>query len=657
VPLTVRDAVAARLARLDLSARDVLVLLAVAPAGLELELLGRLDPHALEDVAATEWLGLTEVVDGRVRFRHDLLRDAVAATATVAMTTHAHARILAALETGDPEPARAAHHAVGAGDVPAIVRFAPAAARRAMAVASHHDAIVLLEQALRHETHLTRSHHIDLLRWYAFELYLANRHRDAERAAARAVRMLEEVGAEATGEGGADEALGKALTLLSHVACWAAQPQVAREAAARAREALAEAGAAPRARAVAAASHAFVLAMQGDHARSVAAATEAVELTRDPVLRQVRPYALIQLGAATALGGDPAGDELLEQGVELAQEVGRHEYVPLGCTWRSMSAIRHARPDEVERWTSLGIRYSDQHQIDVGVTTLRMLHHELQLRRGEIDAAEAGLRDLVADADATAWGQSAACTLLGRLLARRGDEAAAYELLGRGWRLAVQSDEPERLARAGAGWYEWAQLYDDPQARSWGDATLDVTRAARNPWQLGELLRLRAELDAPPVEGGAAEVLGPWAAGLRGAWREAAAGWARLGWPFEQARELAASGEVPAMVEALATYDRLGAERAAWQLRRRLRERGVRRVPRGPARDTRANPAGLTARQLEVLRLLAAGRTNTQIAEELVVSIRTVDHHVSAVLGKLGVPSRTEAARVAAELGLTAPTG
>jgi ATP/maltotriose-dependent transcriptional regulator MalT len=668
VPLTVRDAVAARLARLDLSARDVLVLLAVAPAGLELELLGRLDPHALEDVAATERLGLTEVVDGRVRFRHDLLRDAVSATATAAATTHAHARILAALGTADPEPSRAAHHAVGAGDVPAIARFAPPTARRAMAVASHRDAIVLLEQALRHETHLDPAHHIDLLRWYAFELYLANRHRDAQRAAARAVRMLEEVGAaptgahapadaptHANGEHVPGEALGKALTLLSHVACWAAQPQVAREAAARSRAALA--GASPEPRAVAAANHAFVLAMQGDLARSVTAAAEAAELTCEPALRHVRPYALIQLGAATALGGDRAGDELLEQGVELAQEVGRHEYVPLGCTWRSMSAIRHARPDEVERWTSFGIRYADQHQIDVGVTTLRMLQHELQLRRGELGAAEAGLRDLVADVEATAWGQSAACTLLGRLLARRGDEAPAFELLGRGWRLALQSDEPERLARAAAGWYEWAQLYDDPQARRWGDEGLAVTRTADNPWLLGELLRLRAELDAPPLERVEAEVCGPWADGLRGAWRAAAAGWARLGWPYEQARELAASGEVPAMVEALAIHDRLGTERAAWQLRRRLRERGVRRVPRGPARDTRANPAGLTTRQLEVLRLLAAGRTNTQIAEELVVSTRTVDHHVSAVLSKLGVPSRAEAARVAAELGLTAPAG
>jgi DNA-binding NarL/FixJ family response regulator len=78
----------------------------------------------------------------------------------------------------------------------------------------------------------------------------------------------------------------------------------------------------------------------------------------------------------------------------------------------------------------------------------------------------------------------------------------------------------------------------------------------------------------------------------------------------------------------------------------------VSRIPRGPAAGTRANPAGLTARQAEVLRRLGQGRTNAQIAGELVVSVRTVDSHVAALLAKLGVRDRREAAARAAELGL-----
>ena len=88
---------------------------------------------------------------------------------------------------------------------------------------------------------------------------------------------------------------------------------------------------------------------------------------------------------------------------------------------------------------------------------------------------------------------------------------------------------------------------------------------------------------------------------------------------------------------------------------RKLRERGVRGVPRGPRPRTRANPGGLTARELEVLALLAKGLQNAAIAAQLVVSEKTVDHHVSAILRKLDVRTRGEAAAEAARLGLAGP--
>ncbi len=89
---------------------------------------------------------------------------------------------------------------------------------------------------------------------------------------------------------------------------------------------------------------------------------------------------------------------------------------------------------------------------------------------------------------------------------------------------------------------------------------------------------------------------------------------------------------------------------------RRLRERGIRGVPRGPRRRTRENPAGLTARELEVLTLLGDGLRNAQIARQLVLSEKTVDHHVSAILRKLDVSTRGEAAAAAARLGLLGRT-
>ena len=140
--------------------------------------------------------------------------------------------------------------------------------------------------------------------------------------------------------------------------------------------------------------------------------------------------------------------------------------------------------------------------------------------------------------------------------------------------------------------------------------------------------------------------------GLRGDWRAAAAIWAEIGSPYHRVLELVDSGVVEATVEAVQILDSLGASPAVQIGRRRLRGLGVNQVPRGRKPTTRMNSAGLTDRQVEILSMLSAGRTNAEIAAQLVVSVRTVDHHVSAVLQKLGLTSRRQAARAAADLGL-----
>ena len=102
----------------------------------------------------------------------------------------------------------------------------------------------------------------------------------------------------------------------------------------------------------------------------------------------------------------------------------------------------------------------------------------------------------------------------------------------------------------------------------------------------------------------------------------------------------------------MALLDRLGAGATADRLRQELRRAGVVSVPKRPTDATRANPGGLTNRQLEVARLLARGLTNSEIAAEAFISAKTAEHHVSAVLAKLGLPNRRAVQLQAVELGL-----
>ena len=101
-------------------------------------------------------------------------------------------------------------------------------------------------------------------------------------------------------------------------------------------------------------------------------------------------------------------------------------------------------------------------------------------------------------------------------------------------------------------------------------------------------------------------------------------------------------------------FDRLGARPDLERLRQRLRAGGARHIPRGPRPSTRGNPFGLTAREAEIAALLAGLSPMPRIGARLHISPKTVDHHVSAILGKLGVRSREEAGRLAVKLGLGA---
>ena len=157
-------------------------------------------------------------------------------------------------------------------------------------------------------------------------------------------------------------------------------------------------------------------------------------------------------------------------------------------------------------------------------------------------------------------------------------------------------------------------------------------------------------LDGPPADAGE-----PYSYEIAGDWDRAASYWRESGCRYQAALALGDSHDGKAMRQALDELQALGARPAAAIIARRLRELGERGLPRGPRPKTRENPAGLTGRELEVLPLLAEGLRNAQIAERLVVSEKTIDHHVSAILHKLDVRTRGEAGAEAMRLGLLGP--
>jgi DNA-binding CsgD family transcriptional regulator len=249
------------------------------------------------------------------------------------------------------------------------------------------------------------------------------------------------------------------------------------------------------------------------------------------------------------------------------------------------------------------------------------------------------------------------------LAARRGADAVAA--LDEALALAVGIGEVERLAPVAAARAEAAWL-----AGRTADAAAEVARAwpavvaHPHPWDVGELRwwrSLAGEADPAgpdgragrdePEGGPAAE---PFALMLAGEHRAAADRWQELGCPLWAAYSLAFSDQTRDVQDCLEILDRLELPAVRAAVLRDRHARGL-MVPRGPRASSRANPSGLTTREAEVLALLAEGLSYAEVAQRLVLSRKTVSHHVSAVLRKLGEPSRTRAVAAAQRRGLLPP--
>ncbi|MDT7581120.1 MAG: hypothetical protein QOK35_2384 [Pseudonocardiales bacterium] len=639
VPSTVVDAVLARVQRLAPAEQAALEQLSVVPSGMTLPL-ARSVLGDLGVLAAAERTGLVEVRENTVAFRHELSRRAVEAALPVGVRMRCNARMLAAL-LGEPDPdlARVVHHAVAAGDEAAVVAYAPAAARAANRLGAHAQEVALQEQALRHRHLLAPADEALLAQERAMALFTLGRVPEALDAARRAVRRYEQLGTPGP--------LAEVLITLALVHWALVDMPECLATAERAVAVLAPGGDGPQ--------HAYALAYLAGLQASVdrdeeahRTGTAAVAMARRLDAPELVALGALACGNARLKRGDLGGADELCTGIAGAAALSAHVFAMTGYVLLVENLWNLGLLAAAERRIAEATAYAQDRDVGIYLDHVQAHHLRLRAARGEWEAAEAGLRRIVATAEA--GGVRYSLPELSRLLVRRGaDDAEA--VLGRALEYTRRADARYEFVPAVMARIELAWLTDRPaDARDAVEllSARTATPGAERP--RADLLRWCRRLGHPvaPFPGCPPE----YEAGLRGDWQAAARGFAERGAPYEQALELADSGEVEPTLEALRMLDELGARPAAALVRRRLRERGVVAVPRGPTPGTRANPAGLTGRQVEIMRMVVDGRTNAEIAARLVLSVRTVDHHVSAVLQKLDITSRREVAEVAARLGL-----
>ncbi len=641
LPPTVRDAVLARAARLSAPARSLLECAALVPARAELWLLEAAFPEDASHLDECVTSGMLEAGRDTVSFRHELARLAIESTVPPKRRRELHAAILAALESSSAAPAdssRLAHHADEAGDSEAVLRHGRAAAARGVHAGAHREAAGQYARVIRHAGAAPAHGRAALFSSYACEAQSAGLYSDTIGALHEAISIRRELG-DILG-------LGDDLARLTTPYVTLGRNDEAEEASRASIEAL-EALPPSHELAIAYGFQAYMRMLSRDNVEAVEWGEKCVELARRFDEPDTVSRGLNMIGAAYVMSGEiERGIDYLGQSLEVAEEHDL-EYRIAQVHWMLGSGLGEMY--ELERAEeSLRDHIAFAREWDHDSDYTRAWLAAVLVYRGRwTEGSELALAVLGARPAPVA--EITANVALGRVRARRGDPGA-FPALDAALERARPGGHLQRLghvhaARAEAAWLDG----DCERAAREARAVYSLALEKRHLWFAAELAYWQwktCSLEEAPTW-----IAEPYRLQIEGKPREAAASWRERGCPFEAARALAESDCVADVACALETFETLEAAPSARLARERLRALGA-PVPRGPRPATRANPANLTPRELEVLRLVADGMRNADVAERLVVSRRTVDHHVAAVLRKLDAKTRGEAAAAAAGLGL-----
>jgi DNA-binding CsgD family transcriptional regulator/tetratricopeptide (TPR) repeat protein len=657
VPPSIAEAVRARLADLDEATRDAVEQLAVVPSTVERWLVESVVRGGLAALADAEQRGVLGISPSRVSFRHELTRRAVVDSLPAARRVAANQVVLSALlerhEARAVDLSRILHHAAEVGDEEVIVAFGPAAAAEAVTAGSHREAVAHGRLVLQYRSSFEPAELATILSRQAIEAYTIGLADEAVSAQEEAVALLRKLGDPVQ--------LGIGLRWLSRVYWWSGARKKAEGACAEAIAVLSDAVSDGRsassrvedqqALAWALSNQAQLHFLAGHSAATLEIGERAVAMARELDDPGLLSHALNNVGAAAWDSGRGDARELLDESLRVALNAREFDHAIRAYVNIAWHLADDLRLDESERVLDAAIELAEEAEHLGFLRYMHMMRGTLAVARARWDEAE---REAEWALDAGLITRCPALVVIGRARARRGDPSSEA-LLDEAWEIAVRLAEPQRLVPAGAALLEAAWLRGEPATAAdrvlpfydellkYGYPTITA--------EVGYWLRTAGhDVPLPDVEH-------PYALLAQGRWREAEAAWRAAGTPYERALAQAESPDAADRLAALAELDALGAEPLSRVVRLRLRDQGVTRIPRGPTSSTRDNPAGLTDRQVEVVQLLADGLTNSEIAARLVLSVRTVDSHVAAVLDKLDARTRRDVAARAAALGLLDGSG
>ncbi len=635
LPRSVAEAVWGRLARLSPAARETAQATAVCGPRTELALMHEVCPAAAKGLTECLSAGVLIADANTVGFRHELARRAALDQIPAYQRRELHERALAALTEPpiDPDVLGAlAFHAEQAEDYDSVIRYGPAAAERASSLGANREAAELYALTLRHADEIPDQQRVIWLEQHAISSHLSGLADAAVSAFYGAAALRHSLG----------DRLSEAddLRLVSYILWMLGRTTEAVEAGHASLRLLEDLGPCPQ------------LAWSLENMAELASgafdplATEYATRAMAVGLEIGDAAVVVRARSAVAMVGVSSGDTGWDQvesawrdamNTEGLSEVGG----VIGATLCWFAALHH-HLDRAEAYIEEASAFCAANDLGMflpfatGAAALAALH------RGDWKHALACADDVLTRPAPGPMQRIMPLISVALIRARRGEQSVAG-LLDE----ALASTEPNELFRLGVVWAARAEAAwlagDDETARAEAQAGLAAaTSSHADPWLVGHLRRWAYLAGGPFDDAPTVDTVTPYRFEVGGDWQAAAAEWTRLGCPYDAALARLGGG-VPAVEAAMETFRSLGARAATRRAHQRLTQL------RGRDSDTRrkatsADPYGLTSRERDVLELVAAGHSDAEIGAALHISPKTANRHVGAILSKLGVRNRTQAA-------------
>jgi DNA-binding CsgD family transcriptional regulator len=645
IPENIKDSILSVYHRLDEKTKKLWEILSVQPTGFEMDYLGQLEPQYGASLAPCLEAKILVLKENKLFFKHELYRRTVETALSPFLRIELHKMILQRfIGQFEREGAiyRIIHHAKNANEHELVVRFAPIAARQAAALGAHVEASKLYLSAIEYYQEEDKDGLAGFYAAFAYECYLTGRIQDAIVYQTRASTIWKEKGD--------IEKRGHTLWFLSRLWWFDGNRRQAETHAQQAIELLADR---PSSSAKAMAfSNMSQLKMLSDKAvECIFWGDKAIVIAKELDDQESLCHALNNVGTVhmRIRGNKQKGIDLLMQSLNIALANGFQEHAARAYTNLVSDGVRIKDYPFAAKILGEGLRYCEERELDTWQTYMLSWKARLLLDTGRWDDAALIAGGLIGKADRASIVKVGALVVAGTIQMRRGEPDALGLLLEARTR-AFDSMELQRILPALAALLEYEWITGENHVEK---AAVELAIGLiGQPGYLRESSEFEFWLNKVrhqqlPLH----ETEKDYRASNPAMALEAAAGWQRLGCPYEQAL-LLFEGDEQAKKEAISLVHQLGAIAVYEKMKEAMRSSGITGIPRGMRKTTQANPAQLTERELGVLQLLKEGLQNKEIGSRLFISAKTVDHHISSILFKLDVNSRTKAVQEATRLGI-----